>query len=71
MNDKLTYVAMKAGMDREVIDRLYQLLVNPKDRAYVMCNTPDCRKKVKGECMIYAVLDESPVKLSQRRIQES
>ncbi len=57
MDDELTMVAVQAGRNRDVADKLDQILVGPNDRAYVVCTFRDCKQNIKGRCTIYTVLD--------------
>lgn len=42
----------------DVAEKLDSLMTCPNDRAYVVCKHLDCLHNIKGECTIFAVLDE-------------
>lgn len=57
MDEKLARMAALAGTNKDVVDKLEQVLSGPNDRAYVVCTYADCKLHSKGRCTIYTVLD--------------
>lgn len=62
MEDELTHVAAMAAKNRDVAEKLEQILAGPNDRAYLVCSFGDCKLNIKGRCTIYAVLDVPSMK---------
>ncbi|MCM0080069.1 hypothetical protein L4X63_00535 [Geomonas sp. Red32] len=65
MGDELRQVAMVAGMDKDVVEKLDQLLTGPNDRAFVVCTYTDCQINIKGRCTIFTVMDVPKMKTGQ------
>jgi hypothetical protein len=55
MTKKMEEIAGAIGRDKEVVDKLSQVLTGPRDRAYVVCAAVECKQNVKGVCAIYTV----------------
>jgi hypothetical protein len=62
MEDERTHVAVAAGKNTEVAEKLERILAGPNDRAFVVCSLTDCVHNLKGSCTIYAVLDVPSMK---------
>lgn len=50
-------VAAAIGRDKDVVDKLSQVLTGPRDRAYVVCSALECKHNVKGQCTVYTVIN--------------
>lgn len=57
MDEKKARMAALAGTNKDVVDKLDQVLTGPNDRAYVVCSYTDCKLNSQGRCTIYTVLD--------------
>jgi len=57
MDDKMEQIAAAAGKDPGLADKLERILTGPNDRAFMVCSCRDCTHNVKGECIIYTVMD--------------
>ncbi len=55
MAKKIEDVLAAIGRQEEIVDKLSKILTGPRDRAYVVCSTSDCKHNVKGYCSIYTV----------------
>ena len=57
MDEKLARIAVLAGSNDEIADKLDKVLTGPNDRAYVVCSYADCELHLNGRCTIYTVRD--------------
>jgi hypothetical protein len=55
MNRKLEKVVASIAVNREIVDKLDEVLTGPGDRAYIVCSAEECRNNVQGHCTIHAV----------------
>ena len=62
MDDKLEQLAVSAGKNQTLADKLDQVLTGPNDRAFLVCIYRECEHNIKGECSIYTVSDVPPMK---------
>ena len=62
MDAKLEQVAIAAGKDPDVVDKLDQVLTGPNDRAFVVCVYNDCKHLEHGRCTIFTVQDVPKMK---------
>ena len=57
MGKNLEVVAAAIGRDKDIVDKLSQVLTGSCDRAYVVCSALDCKQNVKGQCTVYTVIN--------------
>lgn len=55
MDKDFDKVAVALSDNSELVDKLEEMLQEPRDRAYVVCQFLDCRHNVKGHCTVYLV----------------
>jgi hypothetical protein len=55
MDEKMVQVAVAIGENSDLVDKLEQMLQNPGDRAYLVCDFHDCRHNRQGRCSVYTV----------------
>lgn len=66
MEDKKANVAVTAGLNPEVVEKLDQILAGPNDRAFMICSLSDCKLNSKGHCTIFTILDVPRMKTEKR-----
>ena len=67
MTRKKEIVAAALAAAPELCDKLDQVLREPGDKAYLLCEFDDCVHYVAGRCSIYAVRDRGAEPCSQYR----
>jgi hypothetical protein len=55
MKQRIRNIAKSISENEEVVDMLDLVLTDSSDRAYVICETIDCRNNRKGKCTIHMI----------------
>lgn len=69
MDEKTSEVIATIGRNKQIVDLLAETLVDPDDRAYIVCSAEDCRNYLKGRCTIHTVKNRREI-LSNGRCRD-
>jgi hypothetical protein len=55
MDREMEKVVASIAVNREIVEKLDEVLSGPGDRAYIVCSVEECRNNLLGHCTIHTV----------------